>query len=483
MQFFKRSLFAILILIVTISFAQSETSWITKKKDGEKELKVEKKNSSNWIKKKEVKENKKKVKEKIKDSKSWITKKSKEKVKDIKNKLKKHKTIDQLPKAEFYFAAIIRPIEDGKETQYIYGYVRSNKKSELIEFNGKSFYSLSDGIAYFENKKNRCEVDSLLTQRRSGLSGDVIIKCKNNLKMTGGFVQVGSIGRGFGETSKGNLVEFEFFTSKKNAIAKLENYKNENLDNQFANQGSGSNEELNLEPQGKYYALLIGNSKYLNWASLTSPKNDISEIEKILNSKYNFEKVITVFDGTERKILKAFNELSKITTDNDYVLIYYSGHGDIVDGQSWWIPVDAEKQYGLGDWINISVIEQYMKKLIPAKHIALLVDSCYFAVSQKSNQNYTQEENLYSKYLKNRARIILVSGTNEPVDDTNQGKHSLFGYSFIQSLKNNNAAINLLKIRDELVLAHSNKRQTPYGHGMKNWGHNGGDFVFIAKKK
>ena len=36
-----------------------------------------------------VKENKKKVKEKIKESKSWITKKSKEKVQDIKEKLKK----------------------------------------------------------------------------------------------------------------------------------------------------------------------------------------------------------------------------------------------------------------------------------------------------------------------------------------------------------------------------------------------------------
>ena len=77
----------------------------------EKVKKVEKKSSS-WIKKKEVKENKKKLKEKIKESKSWITKKSKDKVKDIKEKLKKHKSLAQLPKAELYFAISIDQSEN-----------------------------------------------------------------------------------------------------------------------------------------------------------------------------------------------------------------------------------------------------------------------------------------------------------------------------------------------------------------------------------
>ena len=39
-------------------------------------------------------------KEKIKESKSWITKKSKKKIKDIKNNLKKHISINDLPKAD-----------------------------------------------------------------------------------------------------------------------------------------------------------------------------------------------------------------------------------------------------------------------------------------------------------------------------------------------------------------------------------------------
>ena len=64
------------------------------------------------------------------------------------------------------------------------------------------------------------------------------------------------------------------------------------------------------------------------WDQLVSPKNDISEIEKVLDKSYKFEKVISVKNGTKKDIFKAFKELSKLTTTNDYVLIYYSGHGD-----------------------------------------------------------------------------------------------------------------------------------------------------------
>ena len=56
------------------------------------------------------------------------------------------------------------------------------------------------------------------------------------------------------------------------------------------------------------------------------------------------------------RIDKLFKQLSKLTTDNDYVLIYYSGHGESRGVNNYWIPVDAEKEFGLGDWINTSEI-------------------------------------------------------------------------------------------------------------------------------
>ena len=118
MQYLRNIIIAFVILLGLISFAQSETSWIKKKDKIETVKKVEKEKTTSWIKKKEVKENKKKLKEKIKESKSWITKKSKEKVKDIKTKLKRHKSFEKLPKAEFYFAGYIEPLEN-EEVRYV----------------------------------------------------------------------------------------------------------------------------------------------------------------------------------------------------------------------------------------------------------------------------------------------------------------------------------------------------------------------------
>ena len=492
-KIFKSLIIIIFFNTITLQ-ANSETSWITKKSDKSKaETKkvIKEDKSNNWIKKKEVKENKKKLKEKIKESKSWITKKSKKKIKDIKNNLKKHKSINDLPKAEFYFTANIIG-KDGEEDQYVYGYVNSNKKSELINFNNKSFFSVSDGIAYFEDKTNSCEVDSLLTPMRSQLSGDVIINCKKNLKMTGGFLQIGDVGKGIGETSDGNNVEFEFYISKDKAIAKLEDYKNKETLITRSLPSPRNNKNIKLEPNGKYYALLIGNSEYDNWDNLVSPVNDIREIKNVLDKTYKFEKIFTVNNGTKKEILKAFQKLSSTTTGNDYVLIYYSGHGEIKAEQAYWVPTDGSKKWGNGDWININELDIYLRE-IKAHHIAVLVDSCYVGSKFKGYNtldNLTEEEKmgLYGKSLESalnlRSRTVLSSGSTGVVSDTvGDTGHSTFALSFLNLIKYTNVPLNLKSIAYNMDFAYKgNSQQKPTIYNPATWQHGGGDFIFIPKK-
>ena len=65
--------------------------------------------------------------------------------------------------------------------------------------------------------------------------GEVILQCKNGIKMSGGFRQIGSVGKGDGVTSEGNEVTFEFFTNKNAAVAKIVLYKNSNRNTTLAN--------------------------------------------------------------------------------------------------------------------------------------------------------------------------------------------------------------------------------------------------------
>ena len=497
MQYLRNIIIALVILQGLISFAQSETSWIKKKDKTETVKKVEKEKTTSWIKKKEVKENKKKVKEKIKDSKSWITKKSKEKVKDIKEKLKKHKSFEKLPKGEFYFAGYIEPLEN-EDVKYVYGYVNSDKKSETFKVGNKSFYSRSDGVAYFEDESNRCEIDSFIGVLFGDIKGKVVLKCKNGLDITGDFKQIGMIGRGNGETSDGNFVKFKFFNTKIDAIAELENYR---LDNEYEKRvverqvPNKKKEKILLNPNGNYYALLIGNSKYTNgWSSLDSPVNDINSIKAVLNKKYDFKKILTVEVGTKKDIYAAFQKISELTTTNDYVLIYYSGHGQIKAEQAYWIPTDGSKNWGSGDWINISEIDIFLTE-IKAHHLAVLVDSCFVGSKFKGMniiddiEFYDDDRAKYAKSLKSslnlRSRSVLSSGTSGEVSDTVKGTgHSRFALSIINQLNVFHKKSYPLDLEQMAYLMKINytKFQKPFMYHPDTWQHGGGNFIFIPKK-
>ena len=495
---------SLLIVLFLASFslqAHSETSWITKKDKTKKTLvkKTETKDKKNeWIKKKkkeEVKKNKKKFKEKIKESKSWITKKSKKKIKDIKENLKKYKDINSLPKAEFYFAAIIEP-KDNEETTYLYGYVNSDKNSNKFKHNNKSFYSKSDGIAFLDDGKTTCEVDSQVGSFMGDMQGKVIVKCKNDIELAGRFIQTNELGKGIdGSTNKGNNVEFEFYTSKNDAIAKLELYK-EDTKTLITRSlpAPRNNKNIKLEPNGKYYALLIGNSKYDNWDNLVSPENDVREIKKVLDQSYKFEKIIHVDNGTKKEILTALEELSLITTENDYVLIYYSGHGDIKAEQAYWIPKDGSKKWGQDDWISINYIDIYIRDEIKAHHIAVLVDSCYVGGKFKGLNlldNMTEEDSkIFEKQLigdlNSRSRSVLSSGSTGPVSDTVAGtNHSMFALTFLNLLKEfqkSSIPVNLKSVAWNMDRYFAGSSQRPHYYHPPTWSDGGGDFIFIPKK-
>ena len=495
-----RSLLIVLFLTSFSLQAHSETSWITKKDKTKKTLvkKTETKaKKSEWIKKKkkeEVKKNKKKFKEKIKESKSWITKKSKDKIKDIKENLKKYKSIDNLPKAEFYFAAIIEP-KDSEEATYLYGYVNSDKNSNKFKHNNESFYSKSDGIAFLDDGKTTCEVDSQVGSFMGDMQGKVIVKCKNDIELAGRFIQTNELGKGIdGSTNKGNNVEFEFYTSKNDAIAKLDLYKEvkETLITRSL-PAPRNNKDIKLDPKGKYYALLIGTSEYNNWDNLVSPVNDIKEIKKVLDKSYEFEQIITVNNGTKKEILAAFKKLSSLTTYNDFVLVYYSGHGQTKAQQAYWIPKDGSAEWGNGDWINIMELDIYLQE-IKAHHLAVLVDSCFVGSKFKGlniiDEITVTDEKMYKENLKAaltlRTRTVLSSGTTGQVSDTVAGKkNSMFALSLLNQLKqfnNDSYPVNLEMIASLMKFNYGGTRQKPFIYHPTTWEHGGGDFIFIPKK-
>ena len=476
-----RTFLLILFLVSTTTAVYSETSWITKKSDKtkaevKKEKKEKKEKKKKWIAKKQ--KNKKKFKDKAKniskEVKSWITKKSK-KNKYIKN-------INELPKAEIYFVA------RSESGDVYFGYINPKKTSQKISSaDGKVKLKKNNiGFAYLNDGKTVCnvatEIEAIVKIGR--YFGEVHAECTNKTNFNGDFSQRGTTGNGTLSDDDGNQVFFNFYQNIEIASKNYDKFSKRTT--RIAGIPKDK-KNITVEPPGKYYALLIGNSNYAKWASLTSPKNDVNAIAKILKNKYKFENVLVVPDANRSEIFKAFSKLKKLTTENDYVLIYYTGHGEQETNQAYWIPIDAGKSWDSGEWINTMDIGVAVQN-IKARHTLLMVDSCYVGKIYKgSDKNILNKakENLeaaqINKLLNKKGRIFMASGGEEPVQDAVVGKHSLFAYKFIDLLKNNNSYITATNIFIEISKYHGELDQTPIIGTQKEWGHLGGDFVFVAK--
>ena len=470
-MFDKIKKLSVIIVVSIFLFSNLEAAWITNKNDKPKELlKKEKKDASEWIKlkKKEIKENKKEFKKEekkiTKEVKSWITKKSR--VEYIDN-------INNLPSNGVYFTAL-----SDSRSILIYGYVIPDTNSKFVD----GYYQTSKGFGFLNDGKTTCKIgSSVLAVFNEETTVRISGECSNKIKFNGLALQKKD-GSGFGSARSKDGLRLNFdINTNKNSIVQVHNTQKGISENSEFVRTMSPNKKISIETDGKYYALLIANSNYVNWDPLKSPKNDVEEIKKVLNAEYKFDKIITIFDGTEKDIMKGFNRLSKMTSDSDYVLIYYSGHGDNTRLNNYWIPVDGEVESGLGDWINTSEIADYIRDKIPNKHIALMSDSCYFDIKTKGKTTVSSQSLSYKKLLSRRAIMLVQSGSNEPVLDTASEEHSMFAKSFINSLKSNDNIIKMTEIIDDIILSHSGMKQLPQFQRLKAWGDSNGDFLFIRK--
>ncbi len=252
-----------------------------------------------------------------------------------------------------------------------------------------------------------------------------------------------------------------------------------------------SNPNFEFALDEKYYALLIGNNDYEYWEKLDAPVNDVTEIGKILKSKYRFD-VQVVKNASANTIREKLIELTKKIKTDDNLLIYYSGHGDrninMSPPRAYWIPVDGGKTFD-SKWINTQDISAYVSQ-IPAKHILLMIDSCYSgsSIKGKNKVKVASEKNLndqkwIKKMLNRKTRQVITSGGIAPVPDSVVDNHSLFAYKFIDILKTNENYTTGSKVWQELQYhIFSVSSQDPKILQLKEMGDLDGDFFFIAKK-
>lgn len=203
------------------------------------------------------------------------------------------------------------------------------------------------------------------------------------------------------------------------------------------NKKGNENPKDNLEEEmkkRKYHAILIAEKDYidLNIRTLETPIRDAERLKDILVNQYTFDSVnvLTLYNASKKDITTAIGNKLETLTDNDNLLIFYAGHGTMIDISGYLIPTDARKGKPL-EYINseeIKIIFDYTKA--NARHILIVLDACFSgalirSMPQAGPGTLSEQNNLIS-------RKVMTSGNAEEVPDS-----SIFLDCFIKSLREN----------------------------------------------
>ncbi|MFK7857387.1 MAG: caspase family protein [Granulosicoccus sp.] len=259
-----------------------------------------------------------------------------------------------------------------------------------------------------------------------------------------------------------------------------------------ADQTPRSNEQFNDIEFGNYHAIIIGNNSYNDLGDLRTAEADAIAIDELLRNQYGFTTQLLI-NATRLDMLTALTEAKDNLTEEDNLIVYYAGHGQIdPDGESgYWLPVDATVS-DTDNWVSNSVVTSFLDN-IPARQIMVVADSCFSGTLTKASIPRTQETMpaaLRKKWLtlmaKRKVRTVLSSGGVKPVYD-GTAKHSLFATAFIDQLSRNQGVLEghqlYSDIRGDVQLSANalGVDQEPQYAAVKYAGHEAGEFLFVAR--
>jgi hypothetical protein len=239
----------------------------------------------------------------------------------------------------------------------------------------------------------------------------------------------------------------------------------------------------NIKPGGKYYALLIGVSKYSDSRlNLDQPVSDARKIKEVLTQGYDFntQNTILLENPSRGEIFSALYKLRNQVTSSDNLLIFYAGHGywDEKIKQGYWWPRDATAA-DPSNWLSNSDLREQLRGISSA-HTLLVSDACFSGgIFRTRDANSIKNASMdYQMLYKMPSRRAMTSGTLTAVPD-----RSVFVEYFVKRLGQNQEKFlpsqSLFNsIRAAII---NNSATVPQEGVIAETGDEGGDFIFQKK--
>jgi formylglycine-generating enzyme required for sulfatase activity len=235
----------------------------------------------------------------------------------------------------------------------------------------------------------------------------------------------------------------------------------------------------NGRPEGINHLLVIAIDEYEHCPKLGNCVKDAKDLTQLLKERYHFkeEHIHALYnqEASRENILKELKNLRSRVGENDNLLIFFSGHGEVEDNEAYWIPVEG-KPGADWDWVPADRIKRQLNA-VNSFHTLVIVDACFsgsFFLSYKS----ATRDLLDSR----RSRLgISASHSRERALDGQAGENSPFARELLKVLKYNQEPLPVDKLFTEVrdAVSHAtNGRQTPIFKNIDVNGDDQGQFIF-----
>lgn len=232
-------------------------------------------------------------------------------------------------------------------------------------------------------------------------------------------------------------------------------------------------------------ALVIGVDSYADKRipQLDNAVKDAQAVAKLLETSLGYEAIV-IPNASKEAIVAALNKLAAEVDSDDSVIVYYAGHGAVVEstGLGYWQPANATADKP-ETWLSNADITKLIGQ-IGASQVALVSDSCYSGSLVTSQRIRATTATSPQQFLSQKSVVIMSSGGNEPVFDSGRGGHSPFAWNLMRALENVSswqAGGNLFE-RVRFAVARELPQRPQYG-AVTEAGHQvGGDYLFEQRE-
>ncbi|MEA1887454.1 MAG: tetratricopeptide repeat protein [Bacteroidota bacterium] len=236
-------------------------------------------------------------------------------------------------------------------------------------------------------------------------------------------------------------------------------------------------------PMGKTWVVFIENSNYECFASLAGPVKDVNLMKSALTN-YQIHNIIHEKDLTKEEMEKFFTiDLRDMIKSNQVnsLLVWYAGHGKVVNDVGYWIPVDARRDDEF-TYFNINTLRAAMEPYTNIlTHTLVVTDACESGPSFYTAMRAAPTIKSCSDWraTQNKSAQVFMSAERQLASDDSE-----FTRTFARTLESTPEAcipIEEIVMNVSVAFTNSEKQKPKFGQitGLEH--HEEATFFFIAK--